>query len=111
VNLIVVGEAPNGVSPTTLSLRSGTTMELDPRIQNAVVAVVNTQIDSNDPPETGLTFLRLVNEGYTPEEAKDLIGCVVLSEVFDVIRDGEKFNLQRYVTALNCLPAIPENKI
>lgn len=86
-------------------------MELDPRIQQAVVTVVDTQIETNDPPEIALTFVRLVNEGYTPVDAKDLIGCVVLSEIFDVMKHGDKFNLQRYVAALNRLPAIPEDKI
>lgn len=86
-------------------------MELDPRIQNAVLTVVDTQIETNDPPEIALTFFRLVNEGYSPSDAKDLIGCVVLSEVFDVMKHGDKFNLQRYVAALNRLPAIPEDKV
>ncbi len=86
-------------------------MEIDPRIQKAVVTVVDTQIETNEPPEIALTFARLVNEGYSPAAAKDLIGCVVLSEVFDVMKHGDKFNLPRYVAALTRLPAIPENKV
>lgn len=86
-------------------------MEVDPRIQSAVLEVVETQVDTNDPPETGMTLIRLINEGYTPKDSKDLIGCVVLSEVFDVMKNGEVFDLQRYVDALNRLPQIPEDKI
>jgi len=86
-------------------------MELDSRIKIAIVEVVDTQISINDPVETGLTLNRLINEGYTPADAKDLIGCVVLSEVFDVMKNGERFDLQRYVAALNRLPQIPENKL
>lgn len=86
-------------------------MEIDPRIQTAVLEVVEIQVETNDPPETGMTLIRLINEGYTPKDSKDLIGCVVLSEVFDVMKNGETFNLQRYVAALNQLPRIPEDKI
>ncbi|MEA3465852.1 MAG: hypothetical protein U9R29_07600 [Thermodesulfobacteriota bacterium] len=86
-------------------------MEVNPRIKMAVIEVVNTQVESNDPPETGLTLTRLINDGYTPSDAKDLIGCVVLSEVFDVMKNEEVFDPERYVAALNRLPEIPEDKI
>ena len=86
-------------------------MKMNPRIKIAIIEVVNTQIESNDPPETGLTLTRLINDGYTPADAKDLIGCVVLSEVFDVMKNNEVFDLERYVAALNRLPEIPEDKI
>lgn len=86
-------------------------MDINPRIKIAIIEVVNTQIDSNDPPETGLTLTRLIKDGYTPDDAKDLIGCVVLSEVFDVMKNCEDFDPDRYVAALNRLPEIPEDKI
>lgn len=86
-------------------------MEVNPRIKMAVIEVVNTQVESNDPPETGLTLTRLINDGYTPSDAKDLIGCVVLSEVFDVMKNEEVFDPERYVAALNRLPEIPEDKV
>lgn len=86
-------------------------MEIDPRIQSAILEVVETQVEINDPPETGMTLVRLINEGFTPKAAKDLIGCVVLSEVFDVMKNGEVFDLDRYIAALNRLPKIPEDKI
>ena len=86
-------------------------MQLDHRLKGAIIEVVDTQVETNDPPETALTLMRLVNVGHTPAEAKDLIGCVVISEVFDVIKSGEKFDLERYVAALNNLPVIPQGKI
>lgn len=86
-------------------------MEVDPRIQGAVLEVVEIQVETNDPPETGMTLVRLINEGFTPQASKDLIGCVVLSEVFDVMKNGEAFDLDRYIGALNRLPQIPEQKI
>jgi hypothetical protein len=86
-------------------------MQLDPRLNQAIIEVVDTQVETNDPPETALTLIRLVNAGHTPVEAKNLIGCVVMSEVFDVLKSGEKFNLARYVAALHNLPVIPQGKI
>ncbi len=86
-------------------------MEIDPRLQSAILEVVETQVEINDPPETGMTLVRLINEGFTPKASKDLIGCVVLSEVFDVMKNGEVFDLDRYIAALKRLPQIPEDKI
>lgn len=86
-------------------------MEIDPRIQLATLEVVETQVEMNDPPETGKTLVRLINEGFTPKASKELIGCVVLSEVFDVMKNGEVFDLERYISALDRLPQIPEDKI
>ena len=69
--------------------------------------VVDNQLKSNDPPETRQTYDRLINEGYSDKEAKELIGCVVTSEVFDVLKMQEPFNLSRFVSALNNLPTVP----
>ncbi|EAT16418.1 hypothetical protein [Desulfuromonas acetoxidans] len=86
-------------------------MDVHPRIENAIAQVVQEQIDTNEPPEVTETLVRLVNEGYPEPEARELIGCVVISEVFDVLKSGESFDLQRYVAALNRLPELPEAKL
>jgi hypothetical protein len=49
----------------------------------------------------------LIAEGYSEKAAKELIGCVVTSEIFDVLKNKEEFNLKRYVDALNTLPKLP----
>lgn len=46
-------------------------------------------------------------EGHSEKAAKELIACVVISEIFDVMKNEEEFNLQRYVDALNKLPPLP----
>lgn len=80
------------------------------RLKQAIIQVVDTQVDSNDPPETKQTLLRLIAEGFASDDAKDLIGNVVVAEVFDVMREGEPFDIDRYVAALNNLPQIPKIK-
>ncbi len=79
-----------------------------PELKKAITAVVQNQIESNDPPETKQTLDRLISEGFSAEEATDLLGCVVVAEVFEVLSKGEVFDIVRYVEALNRLPEIPE---
>ncbi len=80
-------------------------MESSNRLSAAMIQVVDTQIESNDPPETKQTFERLISEGFSEKVAKELIGTVVIAEVFGVMKDGKPFDIERYVTALNKLPA------
>ncbi len=81
-------------------------MESNNRLSAAVIQVVETQIESNDPPEMKQTFERLITEGFSEEVAKELLGTVVIAEVFGVLKDGEPFNRDRYVSALNLLPQV-----
>jgi hypothetical protein len=79
-------------------------MESSNRLSSAIIQVVETQIDSNDPPETKQTFERLISEGFSEKVAKELLGTVVIAEVFGVMKDGKPFDIERYVNALNKLP-------
>jgi hypothetical protein len=83
-------------------------MEQNQRLKAAIIEVVNNQTESNDPPETNQTLARLITEGYSTQAAKELIGNVVVAEVFEVLSQGEPFDLKRYVEALNKLPEFPE---
>ena len=84
-------------------------MEEKPYLKSAILEVVDNQLQANDPPETRLTFNRLINEGYSEKEAKELIGCVVTSEIFDVLKKEEPFNPERFAKALNELPKLPQD--
>jgi hypothetical protein len=79
----------------------------DPQLQAAIMKVVENQLRSNDPPQPRQTFERLIQAGHSEEEAKRLIGCVVTSEIFDVLKRQEPFHLDRFVKALDRLPAMP----
>jgi len=79
-------------------------MESKDRLNAAIIQVVETQIDSNDPPETRQTYERLLSEGFSEKVSKELLGTVVIAEVFGVMKDGKPFDINRYVTALNKLP-------
>ena len=84
-------------------------MEENPYLKSAILEVVDNQLQANDPPETRQTFDRLISQGYSEEEAKELIGYVVTSEIFDVLKKQEPFNPQRFAEALNELPKLPQD--
>jgi len=82
-------------------------MKTNPRLKAIILEVVDNQLRADDPPETRTTLNRLIAEGYCKKDAKELIGCVVSSEISDVLKNKEEFNLKRYVDALNKLPKLP----
>jgi hypothetical protein len=80
------------------------------KLQQAIIEVVNNQLRKNDPPETRQTFNRLVTEGFSEQEAVKLIGYVVATEVFAVIKDDRRYDETAYVAALRNLPRLPWDK-
>ena len=81
--------------------------ETNPHLRAAMMEVVENQIRNNDPPQTEQTLQRLVGDGNSEEEAKRLIACVVSAEIFDVLKNQEPFDLDRFVKGLINLPALP----
>ena len=53
------------------------------------------------------TFDRLIEEGYSEEQARTLIGYVVASEIFEILKYMKPYNHERYVEALRRLPELP----
>ncbi len=84
-------------------------MEENPYLKSAILEVVENQLQANDPPETRQTFDRLISEGYSEEEAKELIGFVVSSEIFDVLKKQKPYNPVRFAKALDELPKLPRD--
>jgi hypothetical protein len=76
-------------------------------LKGAILEVVNNQIKSLDPPETKETYERLLKMGYSEVRAKELLGAVVSTEIFDILKKKEPFNKERFVSALNKLPNLP----
>jgi len=82
-------------------------MKTNPRLKAMIMEVVDNQLRAIDPPETRSTLERLIAEGKSENEAKELIACVVTTEIFDIMKNNEEFDRQRYVDALNKLPQLP----
>ena len=77
-------------------------------LNKAILEVVDNQIRDGNPPATKETFDRLVSEGIAKDEARRLIGSVVASEIFDVLKHEQPYDEERYVKALKKLPELPE---
>ncbi len=82
-------------------------MQANKRLNKAIREVVENQLRDLDPPETKETFDRLIEEGYSEEQARTLIGFVVASEIFDILKNMEPYNHERFVEALRRLPELP----
>ena len=85
-------------------------MDAKERLNKAIREVVENQLRDLDPPETTETFHRLIEEGYSEEQARTLIGFVVASEIFDILKHRQPYNHERFVEALRRLPELPREE-
>ena len=83
-------------------------MKVNERLRETIFEVIDNQIDTNDPPETGLTLERLMNEGYSDFQAKQLIGQAVVIEVIDNLKNKKPYNEERYIRNLRNLLRDPQ---
>ena len=77
-------------------------------LRRQMLEVVENQLRDNDPPETRATLNRLVAEGHSTAEAKRLIACVVVAEMFHVMKHQQPYDKDRFVAGLRGLPELPE---
>ena len=77
------------------------------RLRAAILEVIQNQIRDNDPPETKLTLVRLQEQGFSEEEALKLVGYVVASEVFSVLKQNRQYDHEKFISALKALPRLP----
>ena len=72
-------------------------------LKKYILEIVNNQLSENDPQITKITLERLKKSGYTEQQAKDKIGAVVIEEIYEVMKNKEVFNEERYTNKLNAL--------
>ena len=73
--------------------------------REAILEVVENQLRDNDPPMVRKTLDRLIGEGYSDDEARDLIAVALATEIFHAAQDG--YNEARYRANLDSLPELP----
>ncbi len=78
--------------------------DYNPILQKTFLEIVENQIRDNDPPETPMTFERLKGLGFGDRSAKLLVGSVIATETFFIMKYGEQFNHERFVRNLDRLP-------
>ena len=82
-------------------------MESNEIIREQIFEIIENQIESNTPPETKQTLKRLIDSGYTDQDARILIGQSLAVELFSVLKLQKPFNNDRYVSNLKKLPEEP----
>ncbi|MGH9833212.1 MAG: hypothetical protein ACRD9Y_09355 [Blastocatellia bacterium] len=70
---------------------------------------IHNQIRENNPPETEATLERLLAEGFSKNEAMNLIGHVLAAEIFEVMKYQREYDQEKYVSRLHDLPQLPED--
>jgi len=73
----------------------------------AILEVVDNQLRDGNLPEAQQTYDRLMKAGHTDKESRELIGCVVSSEIFDMLKKRKPYDRDRYIAALKRLPTLP----
>src|SRR5438552_10409078 len=75
-------------------------------LRHALREAVSSQLRDGTPPETRLTLDRLISEGYSREQALELIARVLGSEVFAVMNSRQPYDEARYLAGLRRLPRL-----
>ena len=73
----------------------------------AVIEIVENQINDNNPPRVKETLMRLMLQGIEKDEAMQFIACALCVELVGVINDQETFDEERYNKNLDLLPEMP----
>ena len=82
-------------------------MEPNEDLRDQIFVIIKNQMEEDNPPETNETYNRLIKEGYSNFEAKQLIGQCVAVELYNVLKHGKPFDEERYVNNLKQLPNKP----
>ena len=82
-------------------------MKINENLRNAIFEVIDNQIHADDPVETAITLKRLMDEGYSEFEAKQLIGQALAVELFYTMKKKVPYNEARYIRNLKNLPQEP----
>ncbi len=82
-------------------------MEPNENLRDQIFGIIKKQMEENNPPEINDAYDRLIKEGYSDFETKQLIGQCVAVEFYNVLKHGEPFDSERYVNNLKQLPKKP----
>ena len=76
-------------------------------LREAIFEIIDNQMRDGTPPQTKMTYDRLIAAGHSRLETMKLIGCAVTVEIFDVMQENKTYNEKRYVASLEALPELP----
>jgi hypothetical protein len=87
--------------------RDTATMETNEILREQIFEIIKNQLRDNDPPETKITYDRLIKNGFDDFQTRQLIGQCLAVELFDVMKNGKPYNNERYIKNLLALPKEP----
>lgn len=79
-------------------------IEEDLNLHKIMIQTVEKQISDNDPPAARQAFERLVKNGTDEETAKDMIASIIAEEIYVMMKNDKKINLENYIKRLEKLP-------
>ena len=74
------------------------------KLKSKIIEIVDNQIKINDPKCTKETLERLVKIGISEKESKELIGRILVEEMYDILKSQVPFNEKRYAKKLSMPP-------
>ena len=83
-------------------------MDNDELLKDQIFEIIDNQLKANDHPEAKLTYKRLMKEGYSDSETRQMMGACIALELFEVISSGKPYNDDRYTQNLRNLPKKPQ---
>ncbi|MGB0388491.1 MAG: hypothetical protein ACPGWR_27040 [Ardenticatenaceae bacterium] len=92
--------------PTLIPL-SPRRQEPSPALREMASEVINEQMKNEEPPETKQTYLRLLSEGYSQDQAYHFLGSVLIYEMHYMLERNITYDNDRYVKMLHNLPRLP----
>jgi hypothetical protein len=75
----------------------------NPQLGAEIRAVVERQLQQPDLEEVNEAVDRLIEQGYSREQAIDAVGSVLLEEMQEMMTETESFDRTRYLTRLRNL--------
>jgi hypothetical protein len=75
--------------------------------QEAVFEIIENQLRDNNPPITKETYTRLKSDGFSHDDTMKLIGCAMTTEIYEIIKQSQPFDEERYAQNLKNLPELP----
>jgi len=79
----------------------------NPRLKKAILQAVSNQLRINNPPETKETLNRLMAEGYSKQQSMEMIGAVLSSHIYNMLKEQHEYDNKSYVRDLERLPKYP----
>lgn len=87
--------------------RDTATMESNEILREQIFEIIKNQLRDNDPPETRITYDRLIQNGSDDFQTRQMIGQCLAVELFEVTKYKKPYNNERYIKNLKALPKEP----